>query len=61
MEELRTREEMAKGFLYELLRDAGLVQLYNEGEIESYFLEPLNNTANAYKSALTIFDNLVTK
>lgn len=59
MEELTTKMEMAKGYLHDLLREKGLLQLYSENIIESYFLDPFNNTTNAYKAALTIFDTLV--
>lgn len=59
MEELTTKIEMAKGFLYELLRDAGLLQLYSDSIIENYFFDPFSNTSNAYKAALNIFDTLI--
>ena len=61
MEEFKTRLEMAKGFLFELLKDAGLVQLYNECIVEDFFYNPLTNTSNAYRAALTIFDNIINK
>lgn len=61
MEEFMTRLEMAKGFLFELLKDAGLVQLYNDCIVEDFFFDPTTNTANAYRAALTIFDTVITK